>query len=72
MFALVALAMLLGTALIMSQCGLKDSSLLVMILTGAVAIGQQIAGIKPANPPPPPGTSTTFVQTPADPNAPKV
>lgn len=63
MMALAAMAMLLATALVMSKCGLKDSFLLVVIVTGAVGVANSIAGIKPA---PAPGT-TTLVNTP-DPN----
>ena len=70
LIALLAMALILGAALVMSRCGLKDSSILVVLITGAVTIGQAIAGLKSTAPPPPAGTTTTFVQTPAlDPNA---
>ena len=64
--SVVALTLILATALLLACRGMKDSTLLVVLTTGAVGIGQAIAGIKTTPPPPPPGT--TFISTP-DPNA---
>lgn len=56
--SLAALTLILITAVVLTCKGSGDSTLLAILITGAVAIGQQIAGIKPTTPP---GTTTATV-----------
>lgn len=52
--SLVALGMILGTALLLVMNKSHDTSLIVVLATGAVTIGQAIAGIKATGTNPPP------------------
>ena len=62
--SLAALLLLLTTAVIFFCHGLKDNTIPLVIITGAVGIAQAIAGIKPSQPPP--GTQqSTLTITPA-------
>lgn len=63
--ALVALAMIVGAALVLAFNGFKDETLLAILSTGAVGIASTIAGVKPSAPPP--GTTqVTATTTPPD------
>lgn len=61
--ALVALFMVIAAVLVLTLHGMKDETLLAILATGSVSIAQQIAGIKPAVPPPPPGSTLALTQT---------
>ncbi len=49
--ALIGLAMILATAIYFVHVGMHEGTLLGVIITGGVAIAQQISGIKPSTPP---------------------
>ncbi len=60
---LVALFLVISAVLALAFHGMKDETLLAILATGSIGIAQQIAGMKPAVPPQPPGSTLALTQT---------
>lgn len=60
---LIALAMIVGSILVLTVHGMKDETLIAILATGAVSIANTIAGVPSSPTTPPPGTTQVTATT---------
>ena len=63
-YGLIAIFLILTSAVVMVFHGIKEDALLLVLFTGSVEIGRAIVGIKPSTSPAPGTTTITAAATP--------